>query len=104
MRSRQGAVLQSLRRARAFLDAHEALLGLANSDTRKALDEIIAQLSDQAVMQDNGERGSQGETERQRLCRTALRLYHMRPISEIAKLRLRDVPNSSSLRMPHSTL
>lgn len=100
MRTRQGAVLQSLRRARGFLDEHEPTLNLASSETRKALDEVITQLSDQAVVQDNGARGSRGETERQRSARMALRLYHMRPISEIAKLKLRDVPESASLRMP----
>ena len=101
MRTRQGVVLQSLRRARGFLDANDAVLGLAKSETRKTLDEVIGQLSDQAALQDTGARGSRGETEKQRVTRSALRQYHMRPISGVAMLRLRDVPEFSSLRMPH---
>lgn len=100
MRYRQGAVLQTLRRARTFLDAHDPTLGLSGTDARKALDETIEQLTEQSVTQDRGARGSRGETEKQRAGRFILRAYHMRPIAEIAKLRLRDVPEFGALRMP----
>ena len=65
-------------------------------------DETITQLTEQAVTQDHGARGSRGETEKLHSVRIGLRLYHMRPIAEIAKLRLRDVPEFASLRMPPS--
>lgn len=104
MRSRQGAVLQSLRRARVFLDEHDTSLGLASTDARNALDETIEQLSEQSVMQDRASRGSRGETEKQHAMRFVLRAYHMRPIAEIAKLRLRDVPEFSSLRLPANSI
>ena len=52
------------------------------------------------MTQDFGARGSRGETARLSASRISLRLYQMRPIAEIARLRLRDVPEFASLRMP----
>src|SRR5437870_11664073 len=105
MRSKQGSVLETLRRTQGFLDAHAPLLDEVNkSSSRRKLDDVAAQLAAHAVNQDGGSRGSKGETAKQRTLRLALRFNHMRPIAAVAKERLRDVPEFEALQMPPSNV
>ena len=100
MRSRQGAVLETLRRAQTFLGANKALLEPVIKSTGESLDDVLARLAQHAVSQDGGARAGRGETAKQRALRATLRFTHMRPIAEIAKLKLRDVPEFHALTMP----
>lgn len=100
MRNEQNAVLASLARAQQFLDANSAVLDAVNKSTRKQLDDVATQLSDLSIAQDSGARGSKGETARQRALRLALRRNYMSPVAELAKLKLRDVPEFAALMLP----
>jgi hypothetical protein len=64
----------------------------------------VTRFTASAVDQEAGFRGSLGETAKQRTERLVLRKYHMQPIATAARLRLRDVPEFSSLRMPDDSL
>lgn len=100
MRIRQGTVLESLRRAQQFLDANQVVLGSINPSARQALDASIAKLTSFAVDQDAGRTSSKGATARKRALRAVLRNKHMKPIAVIARAKLRDVPEFTSLVMP----
>jgi hypothetical protein len=104
MRYQQNAVLTSLRRAQQFFDTHGDGLNGVNPSIRKQLDDVVTQLSDLSITQDSGSHGSKGETARQRALRATLRHTHMVPITEIAKFRLRDVPEFAALRLPASRI
>src|SRR6266571_1122496 len=102
MQSRQGSVLEALRRVQGFLDANATVVASINqSSLRQKLDETVTQLTAHAVAQENGGRGSTGETARQRTLRLALRL-EMRPFAEAARLNEADVPELRSLHMPRA--
>src|SRR5207253_956642 len=74
MRTRQGSVLEALRRSKDFLDANAQLLEAVNkSSARRNLDDIVAQLTAHSAIQDGSGRASTGETARQRSLRVALR-------------------------------
>lgn len=100
MRHQQNAVLTSLRRAQQFLEANSDVLDAVNKSTGKQLDDVVTQLSELSVVQDSGTRGSKGETARQRALRLALRRNGMAPIAELAKYKLRDVPEFAALMLP----
>ncbi|MEO7085598.1 MAG: hypothetical protein ABI442_21890 [Gemmatimonadaceae bacterium] len=100
MRNEQNAVLTSLRRTQQFLDAHADTLAVVNTSSRKQLDDVVTQLADLSVEQESGDRGGQGETARQHTARLALRRNYMAPVAELAKLKLRDVPEFAALKMP----
>jgi hypothetical protein len=101
MRIIETAVLTTLNRARAFIDAHLQQLGeLESAGYRRKLDAVIAALQNHAVEQDAAIRIGAGRTARQRALRSALRLNHMRPIAMVAAARLRETPEFNSLRMP----
>jgi hypothetical protein len=100
MRNEQNAVLASLRRAQQFLDTNKTLLDAVNKSTRKQLDDVVTQLSDLSIAQESGARGSKGETARQRASLLVLRRNYMAPVAELAKLKLRDVPEFAALMLP----
>ena len=102
MRSEQNAVLDSLRRAQQFLDTHGDVVGPVSASTRQQLDDVVTQLSAMSIAQDSGARGSKGETSKQSALRVALRRKNMVPIAEIAKFKLRDVPEFAALTLPRS--
>jgi len=60
----------------------------------------VEQLTTLAAAQDGSVRASTGETAKQRALSAALRTDHMRPIADIAKLKLRGTPEFIKLRMP----
>jgi hypothetical protein len=101
MKSREEAVLETLRGVQRFLDDNSALLdGVSSSGARKDLDDIVAQLLGHAVNQVGGHRTSQAETAKQQQLRFALRFDHMRPIAEIARQKLRQQPEFTKLSLP----
>jgi len=105
MRSRQGNVLETLRRIQGFLDANGARFTSINSSAlRQNIDDTVARLTAGAVDQEAGLRGSLGETAKQRAARLTLRKYYMRPIATVARLKLRGMPEFFSLRMPRASL
>ncbi|HKW12164.1 MAG TPA: hypothetical protein VJO33_17390, partial [Gemmatimonadaceae bacterium] len=81
MRMRQGAVLEMLRRVQAFLDMLATLGWRPEALARQRLDETVERISTHAVEQLAGNRISQGETEKQRRLRQALRDNYMLPIA-----------------------
>jgi hypothetical protein len=82
------------------MDANVALLDNVNkSATRKELDGVITELTDCAGTQATGQIAATGESSNQRILRLALR-DHMHRIAVVAALRLRDVPQFASLKMP----
>src|SRR5438552_4725461 len=55
MKQREGSTFETLRRAQGFLDANNAVLGEINqSGARTQLDQVVAELSQQAVEQRAG--------------------------------------------------
>jgi hypothetical protein len=83
-----------------FLDAQAAVVGPAVAASRRNLDDVVTQLTAFAAAQASGNINSRGETAKQRTLRRALRRDHMRPIAEVAKQQLRDVPEFHALVMP----
>src|SRR5262249_40061188 len=95
MNHHQSHVLETLRQAQVFLEKNAAVVGPTIASSRKSLDDVVTQLSAHATAQESGNITSRGETARQRVLRSSLRRDHMRPIAEVAKQKLRDVPERS---------
>jgi len=105
MRDRSTRVLEALRSAQGFLDAHDTLFPDVNkSGARKTLDDVVAQLTAHAVNQDGSTRVSKGETANQRTLRLALRFNHMKPLAAAANVKVRDVPRAEALTLPSSKM
>ena len=100
MKHRQSHVLETLRQTQVFLDTHGATLGPAIASSRRTLDDVVSQLTTHATAQEGGKISSRGETARQRVLRRALRNDGMKPIAEVARQKLRDVPEFHAFRMP----
>src|SRR6195952_670830 len=103
MRDGQIAVLNALVRAQQFMDANAEALAAVNTSTRTQLEDGVKQLSDYSVAPVSADARSRGETARQHALRSALRRSHMRPISKLAQLKLRTVPEFVSMTLPSST-
>jgi hypothetical protein len=105
MKHRQTRVLDALRGTQGFLDNNDTLLAVINqSGARRTLDDAITQLSTHAVNQDVGTRLSQGETANQKTLRHTLRFNHMKPIADVARMHLREVPNFIALTRPRNNV
>jgi hypothetical protein len=102
MNRQQSHVLETLRQVQVFLDTNAAVVGPTIASSRRSLDDVVAQLTSHSTAQESGNIASRGETARQRTLRSNLRQNHMRPIAEVAKQKLRDVPEFHSLTMPPS--
>jgi hypothetical protein len=100
MRSDQVLVLDTARHVQAFLDDNAALIGPSIASSRRNLDDVVAQLTALGVAQSSGTIASRGATARQKSLRTSLRANHMKPIADVAKQMLKDVPEFHSLTMP----
>ncbi|MDB4874449.1 MAG: hypothetical protein JWM41_895 [Gemmatimonadetes bacterium] len=100
MRNRQSHVVDTLRQVQVFLDTNAGIVGPTIASSRRSLDDVVTRLTAFAADQETSTRGSRGETARQRVLRAALRTNHMRPIAEVAKQKLRDVPEFRALTMP----
>lgn len=91
---------QSLRRSQQFLDDHSAVFGAVNSSSAKRqLDGAVRRLDLMVVEQDTRSRESRGETNRRWPLERELRLWHIAPVREFARARLRDVPNYAALTL-----
>jgi hypothetical protein len=102
MKHRQSHVLETLRQVQVFLDANATAIGPAFASSRRNLDDVVTQLTTYANAQEVGTISSRGETAKQRALRDALREDHMEPIAEVARQKLRDVPEFRALVMPPS--
>ena len=104
MQNRQGMLIDTARHVQAFLDENAAVIGPAIAPSRANLDDAVTQLNTMAVMQSGGKIRSKGATARQKTLRRTLRTIFMKPIADIAKLRLGDVPEMGALTMPAKQL
>ncbi len=103
MRNVLSFILATLRAIQGFLDQHNTLLAEVNaSGARKSLDALVQQLVTQSVDQHSGRTASRGETALQASLRNDLRLFHMKPIANVARARLRDVPEMTAFRLPRA--
>jgi hypothetical protein len=100
MKHDQSSLLQTLRDVQQFLDDNAGIVGPAIASSRKNLDDVVTALAAHADDQQGGSVNGRGETAKQKALRLALRNTSMKPIAEVAKLKLRDVPEFHALRMP----
>jgi hypothetical protein len=90
--------VQSLRRAKAFLDDHPDVAGALNTtNAKRQLDDAVARLGTTAVEQDTRSRQVRGETGRRKQLERDLRVLHMSPIAEFARAKLKGSPNFAAL-------
>ena len=100
MPSQEALLIETARRVQAFLDAHATVIGGAIAGTRAGLDQAVSQLDAMAVTQAAGQIETKGTTLRQRALRATLRAAFMKPIADIAKLKLGTVPEAGARTMP----
>ena len=104
MQSRQGQLIDTARHVQAFLDENAAIIGPTIAASRSNLDDAVAQLNAMAVTQSGSKIQSKGATARQKSLRRTLRTIFMKPVADVAKLKLGDVPEMSALVMPPKQL
>jgi hypothetical protein len=104
VQSRQGMLIDTARHVQAFLDENAAVIGPTIVPSRVNLDDAVTQLTAMAVTQSGGKIQSKGATARQKSLRTTLRTIFMKPIADVARLKLGDVPEMSALTMPKKQL
>ncbi|GAC1614121.1 MAG: hypothetical protein NVS4B3_28540 [Gemmatimonadaceae bacterium] len=104
MNAKQEHVLRTFHSVAAFLQTKAPHPLPRNFPLQlRALQDVIARLSQYAIDQDAGVRFAGRETERQIALRTELRERWMKPIANIARAVLRDAPGiEKALRAPHS--
>ena len=100
MPSRESTLIDTAQRIGAFIDDNAALLGPNVAPTRKTLDDAVAQLTAVAITQSGGVVASKGATVRRRALRTTLRTAFMKPVADVAKVKLSDTPEFQALKMP----
>lgn len=101
MRSRQKQVIEAYQRVQDFLKAHPVPPPAGYGWPKQLMDDVVARLTGHSTDQMVGGRLSRAETQKQRSLRKALRELHLRPIAQIAKAVLRDVPGiEKALRIP----
>ena len=105
MKQKEAYVRDTLVNVQQFLDANAAALGSVNtSGARKAVDDAVAILDENAVAQGEHRIRSTGETNKQRSLRRSLRKQYLRPIAKVAAASLGSVPEIASLRLPSDRL
>jgi hypothetical protein len=101
MQATHTTVLGTLQRVQRFMDTNAETLGEINtSGYRHILDDVVNTLSAHAVTQSASKRMGSGETAKQRVLRSSLKLNSMRPIAAVAAGQLKNVPEFLSLKMP----
>jgi hypothetical protein len=101
MHNREAAMIEMLSAVQTFLDEKKTLITPINeSGTRKVLDDIVAQLTAQAVDQRAAQTGSMGETARQARLRRELLRRRMDPVAAIAKTLSPQLPELSAFAVP----
>ena len=104
MQSRQGKLIDVGHHVQAFLDENAAVIGPDIAVSRKNLDDALTDLTVMAITQGGGKLKSKGATARQKSLRRVLRTTFMKPIADLAKLTLGDVPEVGALTMPGKQL
>jgi hypothetical protein len=109
MQTYQGNMYRSLRAVKEFLELHALVLdGIANTEPRRQLDELIAELEADLAAQEGNDVAAQLATRNQQALRAALKKQFMRPISRVARIDLPHTPGSTPdltpLRMPKREL
>ncbi len=101
MQAKHSMVLNTLQRVQRFMDANANALGTLNSSKyRKILDDAAASLSEHAVNQSASKRLGSGETAKQRVLQSALKVNHLRPIAAVAAAELKQIPEFLAFTMP----
>jgi hypothetical protein len=96
-------ILGTLQRVQRFMDTNAETLGEINtSGYRHILDDVVDTLTGHAVTQSASKRVGSGETAKQRVLRSSLKLNSMRPIAAVAAGQLRNVPEFAALKMPQA--
>lgn len=107
MKYRELAVIDALQRAQSWLTEHKAEFADVKAADfgrmEKKVDEVLTRLMMQGVDQDLGDRGSKGETAKQRQLRLDLRAEWMKPIAVIARRNLRTAPEFKALQLPRAS-
>jgi hypothetical protein len=105
MLATQKQAIESYQRVQDFLRDHPPPESPPYLAQKKALDEVVASLSDHSLNQVAGKRLRRAEGPRQRTLRRVLREQHLAPIAQIARATLADAPGiDKALRMPRSNL
>jgi hypothetical protein len=104
MPSRESALVDTAQKIGAFIDDNAALLGPNVAPSRKTLDDAVAQLNAVSITQSGGVVASKGATVRRRALRTTLRNAFMKPVADVAKVKLSDTPEFQALRVPAKQL
>jgi hypothetical protein len=104
MPSRESVLITTAANIGAFLDENAALLGPNIVPSRKNLDDAVAQLTAVALTQSGAIVASKGATVRRRNLRAALRGTFMKPVADVAKLKLATAPELPALTMPKKAL
>jgi hypothetical protein len=96
----QGTLVDTLRGMQRFLDDNAIAVGPGLDVARGTLDTTVAVIESHFVQQDAGGRNALGSTQKLEALKTALRFDRMRPIAEIAKRKLSEVPEFKALALP----
>jgi hypothetical protein len=96
-------VLNTLQSVQTFMTRNNGVLGNLNtSASRKALDDLEAQLSDHAASQTSAASGTKAAIARQRVLRNTLLVKYLRPVSAIAEAQLNQSPDFIALKLPRA--
>ena len=104
MQSRQGLLIDTARHVQAFLDENAAVIGPTIAGSRANLDSAVAELNAMGATQTGGRIKTRGATARQKALRRSLRANFMKPLADIAKLKLGNVPEIGAFTMPSAQL
>ena len=102
MQSEQGNILLSLQNVQTYLSENAARFDqVISAETRAALDDSLAELSQHLAVQNGHIRFAKGVAAIHRGKRAALIRDHMAPVARIAQLKLEDSPELVALSMPN---
>jgi hypothetical protein len=103
LKTHQGITLETLRAIQIFLDKHASRLGnVGKSGSRRQLDQVVNDLTAQALAQGTNTRGA-SSVEKARQLRIDLIEKHMLPIARIAAVDLPRTPELAGLVVPRGT-
>lgn len=100
MERRQKQVIDSYERVRGFVAAHPLEGGADYGVPKQLLDEIMERLASHDMMQERGTRKGRAAVVSQRLLARRLRDVHLKPIAQVGRAVLRDVPELHALLRP----
>jgi hypothetical protein len=98
VQQKQMLQVQSLRRAKAFLDDHpDVARSLNSTNAKRQLDAAVRRLGPTVTEQGTRSRQTRGETSRRQQLERELRVGHMSPIAEFARAQLTGSAQFSAL-------